>query len=571
MLIEPEINFGDLNSLQQLRRFIYPIEDLTSKMKKLFKPPDSNSTDNSLDIPFNFLRNNPKQYPIPSSCPHFQCANSLTLGPLKRFPDSTIIQQPLTVKNLSILGLKPDVSKSNQCYEVLRSRLPDSVLCITSKYGYIALGTDSGHILGLDAETFKPIFSFVQRTMTNSVQIHRMACTEDDADEDEFVYSLVVADNDGRVWVFRLPTHEEFESGESVTVLLGKIDIPCAVNCAKVSPDGRIIAACCDEQGLYFVNVPKEMYGKIDMKRKVNTKNSGVQHLDGNPVQFEAPQIVALEFLLPSNVNTPAFTPRHNFHMPSLISMQYLSWSCDSRYFAVSSDSHDFIFIVEAGTMKIIKRLRMGDSSLAIEFHPTRREIFAVTNSIGFVHIFDISAILEFAENLDITNMSDEEIYSLSPPAFREIIAINELEKEEEWIDIEDDDDEFVETNESETIVEENVNNQDRKDYIADSKSLDPINDETTAERLIKIHGIQWSSNGQLLYVSLPKGVLVYQTKYVPTLMELCKNTLIGEKSAKGIDHLPDAQLVAEFMDDWDFDWLKRANMWIEEAVEEKE
>ncbi|KAJ3233025.1 hypothetical protein HDU81_002539 [Chytriomyces hyalinus] len=307
--------------------------------------------------------------------------------------------------------------------------LPTQVVSMDMAYGFLAIGFDDGLLAGFCVEDGLPrvvlyVTAAYRFDMFNSVHLSRRAVrkTEDDmidVEEMEYEYTLIVTRNSGFVDVHIMSkhtpanVHERQDTTEHERPLPAMSPChPLATNCfetlggfhapvndARLSPDGKYLACVGDSGGAWIANVKYASGGDDnDVMEQDYSEDSALPKrvfgplqkidMDSDPAHAPLSQSSALH---EARRERTAAQPRNS----SNLTMQYLSWSCDSRYFAATTDTYPWVFIFDAlKGGEIICRLDAATPTYAVSFHPSKPHLLAFSNRLGYVHVVDMSEYL---------------------------------------------------------------------------------------------------------------------------------------------------------------------------------
>ncbi|KAJ3345590.1 hypothetical protein HDU83_003917 [Entophlyctis luteolus] len=304
--------------------------------------------------------------------------------------------------------------------------LPAEVVSMDMAYGFLAIGFDDGILSAFCMEDGVPRLILYQSTvhridMFNSVHISRRVITKkskDDDDDDEFEcryeYTLIVTRNSGFIDIHILSEHRDCTAKEtpheellmshpraeietsdtsplsphhgdlltSAYLTLGGLS--SAPNDARISPNGQFLACVGDNGGVWIGDV---LYGESDQDAPDFDNSTAPFRTMGELWKITLDRLFASTAITNSE---NVFETRHPSNVNSL-TMQYLSWSCDSRYFAASSDSYPCVLIFDAHfDGQIICKLDAGGPTFAVAFHPTKPRILAFSSRKSAVQIVDL-------------------------------------------------------------------------------------------------------------------------------------------------------------------------------------
>ncbi|KAI9343536.1 hypothetical protein BDR26DRAFT_858277 [Obelidium mucronatum] len=389
--------------------------------------------------------------------------------------------------------------------------LPAEVVSMDMAFGFLAIGFDDGILAAFCVEKGLPHLILYETAsnrndMFNSVHISRRIVrkvgSDDMTDEDkpfEHEYTLLVTRNMGAVDVHVLSKHQLQErEKENSTVVCPNHDLATKCtksldgfisppNDARLSPDGRFLACVGDDGGVWIAPMT---YSSSEDKDA-----NAIEEFDATlPIrQFGAFQKLDLGYLFAPMTDPPIAISdatrvtgrRHRQRDVLSLTMQYMSWSCGSRYFAASSDSFPWVLIFDVENEgRVVCRLDAGNPTFAVAFHPTNPYVLAFSNRMGYVHIVDLT---EYLKNpLKETSMSTQPPF-IYPP--RQIL---------------------------------------RHDYQVPgtggtTSTGGRFLQESFSGIVAKINGILWSDDGQRLYVATNRRVLMHTVAdrtEAPSLLE---------------------------------------------------
>jgi hypothetical protein len=168
------------------------------------------------------------------------------------------------------------------------------------------------------------------------------------------------------------------------------------VNDAQISPNGLFAVFVGDHGGIWISKVIYERLEEVDACMETDSDNWEVidededVFIEDTGIQTDDPQLANnWKFSEFKKVSLVGFHSAHD-----QVSMQYASWSCDSRYVAITSDSSGLLIIMEVTERNfgvIRKVLNFGHSTLAVTFHPRIPTLLAFGFRNSYVFIVDIS------------------------------------------------------------------------------------------------------------------------------------------------------------------------------------
>ncbi|KAJ3092330.1 hypothetical protein HK102_008480 [Quaeritorhiza haematococci] len=263
------------------------------------------------------------------------------------------------------------------------------------------------------------------------------------------------------------------------------------------------------------------------------------------------------------------------------LSMQYMSWNCDSRFFAASCDSHPVVLVFEVERPKLKDeeerscgakpklRIDTGAPTYAIAFHPTRPTLLAFTCRQAFVQIVDIAPCLSSNSSPPLRQIITVS-YCIppSPHDLKERLSnsipgrvLSMLAYLREHFDFEEPEQQgdltgsvsgtavdtllakgatgrarAAETQVPDTAATGNQNQQEHRGRGTNapsnsnfsSRSRKVLEELPPCQKIWqKLNGLTWSADGWSLYVASKRRVLVYPVCGVPSLVELARRAVV--------------------------------------------
>ncbi|KAJ3362953.1 hypothetical protein GGF32_005093 [Allomyces javanicus] len=167
---------------------------------------------------------------------------------------------------------------------------------------------------------------------------------------------------------------------------------------------------------------------------------------------------------------------------------RYVAWAPCATRFAVSSNTHPCLFIFTAPTLdgesaRLEHVIFTAQSTYAVAFHPRDRSVFAVSNRHGFVQIIDIDAYDPLRVEVPKGRTLDEAAAAWSDDTISDLVL-------------------------------------EASKY---PREIVPVWHRSTS---CQTNGLQWSLDGQLLYIATNDRVLVYQFNRPPSLFDMIARRL---------------------------------------------
>ncbi|KAJ3195259.1 hypothetical protein HK101_000721 [Irineochytrium annulatum] len=479
----------------------------------------------------------------PSTSTHFQCANGLALGArtsveiLHPFIESTsldapperrnvLFQRPLTCYRHAIVegganlladvmhahvraavgghgvAVSPDVfsttavfAEEDRRFSRLAAKwmLPIDPIAFEVRHGYMAVGNHGALAVYCVMESEAPrciLAVSVRSEMFNSCQVTKREVVKGEDVVHEF--SLVVARNKGFVDVYRLSTHAKPEKApiaghhpqhvEPVVLEASKGTYNPA-NDARISPDGLYLASVGDNGNVSLGRI--RYYSKWEPGSVVNNAGVANEALDeeGEDEDTSLPirRFDKLEKITSLFEDKNEYSHRREFRAER-ITFQYLSWSCNSKMFAVTSDNNPLVLVFDVKDGgRLLFKIDAGAPTFAVAFHPAIDTLLAFANRTDFVQIVDLVTVLEQTD----TSTPSEVCRTVQPP--RQLL---------------------------------------RHAY---KLMLPTVRHMSSRDISCGICGIQWADDGRHLYIATHRRVVMWPClKVVPVLQEECLRAMEG-------------------------------------------
>ncbi|KAJ3371424.1 hypothetical protein GGF31_003349 [Allomyces arbusculus] len=478
-----------------------------------------------------FLTRSP-QFPIVfdlrSSANHYQCANALVLGaPMVRF-DHLVLQQPITMDHDAILShLDPTWYKrrlSPGRTDILLASTRARPLSIAAAHGYLLVGDDEGNLAFYCYQP--PLESLATATAsdasiqcTNSKkQVARpqklAAFYQDGACYSTQIfggmhggYFAMVTQYSGVVELYLLPQHADPGADDTAhhegVSSMQKIWLPECVNDAKISPDRRWLVAVGDRGNVWIARVEWDA-ATVDMPLDAPLPMVN----DFALIALEHPVLFAVALANSGQAVDPAGAVRS---MLADFTSQHIAWAPCATRFAVSSDTHPHLLvfttpILDDRPASLEHVVFTVQPTYAVAFHPYDPSILAASNRHGFVQLIDVDA---------------------CDPLRVEVLEGKTLE-------------EAVATWANDTL----------SDLVTAAqrypRDIVPVRHGSTS---CQINGLQWSFDGQFLYIATYKRVLVHQFNRPPSLFDLVTHKLSISETAVMPDTCQHLLIAAALMD----------------------
>ncbi|KAJ3371425.1 hypothetical protein GGF31_003350 [Allomyces arbusculus] len=481
-------------------------------------------------------------FDLPSTANHYQCANGLALGPPVVRLDHLVLQQPITVEGESIRSHLDPIwsawgrrSKGAASNDIDLDATPAWPLSIAAAHGFVVAGDEEGNLTFFCHQPLKDsVVSLAHPPTTplkNSAEVLTTAAattdfpaphdattdqfpstpTDDKSDDEEEVpglqeiatfnlddsynstqvvdgvhggYFAVASRNSGVIELYQLPHHGSqgapHRPPTPKVALVHSMQLRGCVNDAKISPDRHWLAAVGDHGNVWVARIEWDTSapegGAIPMPRVPN---------DPVLVDLMHPALLAAALTDSVRAADPAAAMRA---ILAGFTSQYVAWAPCATRFAVSSDTHPHLFIFAAPKFdgvpaRLEHVINTAQPTYAVAFHPHDRSILAVSNRHGFVQIIDVDA--------------------CAPPPIAVLDGKTLEEAAATW------------TNDT---VNELMSASRRY-----PREVVPVRHKSTS---CQINGLQWSFDGQFLYIATYERVLVYQFNRPPSLFDMIARRL---------------------------------------------
>ncbi|KAJ3362952.1 hypothetical protein GGF32_005092 [Allomyces javanicus] len=466
-----------------------------------------------------FLTRSP-QWPIvfdlPSSANHYQCANALALGsPIVRL-NHLVLQQPITVDHDAVLS-QLDLTwykrrLSHDHTHMFLASTKARPLSIAAAHGYLLVGDDEGN---LAFYCYQPPLECLAMATASDLSIQLMndkkqvagprklaAFYQDGACYSTQIfggmrggYFAMVTQYSGVVELYELPQHADLGANGAAhragVYSLHKIWLRACVNDAKISPDRRWLVAVGDHGNVWIARVE---WGALIVDQPLKAPLPVMN--DFFLIALEHPVLFAVALSDSGQAIDPTEAMRV---MLADFTSQQVAWApCASR-FAVSSDTHPYLIIFSAPTFdgapaRLEHVIGTAQPTYAVTFHPHDRSILAVSNRHGFVQIIDVDA----CDPPQVVVFEGESLEEVA--ATWSANAISDLVAAAQWY----------------------------------PRDIMPVR---IGSMSCQINGLQWSLDGQFLYIATYKRVLVHQFNRPSSLFDLVAHKL----PASDANVMPDA------------------------------
>ncbi|KAJ3362954.1 hypothetical protein GGF32_005094 [Allomyces javanicus] len=502
-----------------------------------------------------FLTRSPRWpiiFDLPSTANHFQCANALALGPPVVRLDHLVLQQPITVESESIRSHLDPIwsawgrrSKNAAAHDFELDLMQAWPFSISAAHGFVVTGDEEGNLTFFCHQPLKDsVVSLAAAPPTAPCSVETLATTAatpdppapsaettikspstpadqspstpaDNKDEEEEVpglqniaafnlddsynstqvvdgvhggYFAVTSRNSGVIELYQLPPHGSqgapHRPPAPKVALVHSMQLRGCVNDAKISPDRHWLAAVGDHGNVWIA--------RIEWDAPVAAED-GAEHkvppprLPNDPVLIDLahPVLIAAALTDSARAADPASAMRA---MLAGFTSQYVAWAPCATRFAMSSDTHPHLFIFSAPTFdgapaRLKHVINTGQPTYAVTFHPHDRSILAVSNRHGFVQIIDVDA-------CDLPRVAVPEGKTLEEAAAA-------------W------------TNDTINELMSAARSYPRE--------IVPVRHKSTS---CQVNGLQWSFDGQFLYIATYERVLVYQFNRPPSLFDMIARRL---------------------------------------------
>ncbi|KAG2233055.1 hypothetical protein INT48_009855 [Thamnidium elegans] len=308
----------------------------------------------------------------------------------------------------------------------------------------------------------------------------------------------------------------KFKGKDNVMLMTNSIQLVRWKN--KITQEYQhMLIGCMNEAGLLFYHLPphrecKLFRGQKNVESTVKL-HSHLRSFSGVPINdaklspdgtklvcvgddniifiihvFHCDTTGAINFSSPTEMVIPPQIFQQKSMKSTPYSSQYVCWSASSRYFAHTSDSHNLVLIWRTCTREILYTIDAVGYTYAISFHPKLDNILVFTNRYGYFHTVDLSNILRFDQQTDYSR-GHQCLATCIQGQYHAVFHTSHLEINHEI-----------------TMV----------------SFRGEIN--TKLRILAKINGIEWSKDGNYLYLATKKRVLAYQfntTQVIPSLLDI--------------------------------------------------
>ncbi|KAJ3371426.1 hypothetical protein GGF31_003351 [Allomyces arbusculus] len=459
-----------------------------------------------------FLTRSPRwpiQFAVPSSTIHFQCANSLALGPFLSPFDGLVLQQPYTVRSDKIFTRTDMDWYSPRCQNrkghACLVTLDDCPLSIAAQHGYLMTGSERGD-LAFFCNQPPAVYSENGGNSVPSLEMIALMDADDMYNSAQIIdgpyggYFGMAALNDGIVEIYPLPAHDApnatvrpHASPASAVRRTWVVNFPGCVNDAKFSPDRHWLACVGDHGAVWLTRV--QWAAPLADGRVQGPKFE-------TPVRADLAHSVLLAVALHDapTAHRRLDTAATMRDFLARVTSQYVAWAPCATRFAVSCDTVPYVlvFALNSGDSDADAVARLehvigtAQPTYAIAFHPHERSILAVSNRHGFVQVIDVEGHvpLKLPEVPRGCTLEDAAV---------------------KW--------------DRETLT---VLAASAMRYLRDV-----IQVTYGSKTSCVINGLQWTVDGRYLYIATNQRVLVYQFNRVPPLFDLVaqKLSLIGTEN----------------------------------------
>jgi hypothetical protein len=351
--------------------------------------------------------------------------------------------------------------------------------CLAQKYGYMGIGGVEGEFelyCCMDPDNPVKIWGTKFKgkdnvmLMTNAIQLVRWKNNSTGA----YQHMLIGCMNEAGLLFYHLPPHNQCKDIKTQrqnqqqqnpvklhSHLRSFNGVP--INDAKLSPDGTKLV-CVGDDNIIFL---------IDVYHCITTGEISF----GTPIEVVIPELV--------------------FQQKNMYSSQYVAWSPSSRYFSHTSDSHNLVLVWRVSTKEIIYSIDAAGYTYAISFHPQLDNILVFTNRYGYFHTVDFS-------KATTANSSE----------FINILTFDHSSREHQCLDT------CIEHSKQAVFHTKHLHLRHEITMVSFRGELN-----TKLRILAKINGIEWSKDGNYLYIATKKRVLAFQffckEAKVPALMDI--------------------------------------------------
>ncbi|KAJ3062432.1 hypothetical protein HDU98_001701 [Podochytrium sp. JEL0797] len=406
--------------------------------------------------------------------------------------------------------------------------LPAEVVSMDLAFGFLAIGFDDGILAAFCMEGGSPRLILYETAsdrfdMYNSVHISRRIVRKDSSNDEEiefeYEFTLLVTRNSAAVDVHILSKHNEspkVHTGDPTIISSNhKLSTKCSEtitgfgappNDARLSPDGRFLAFVGDDGGVWMSSVRYTANAGDEVSQGTEDDDEFDTTLKFR--HFGEVRKLDLEYLFAPMANPPMpvsqCSSAPGTHLgppptPRNMTMQYMSWNSESRYFAASSDTFPWVLIFDAeDNGRVVCRIDAALTTFAVAFHPTNPYILAFSNrqvALAYVHIIDLT------EHLS----NPTEIPATEQPPF--VYPPRQILRHDYKIPTEP---------RSGSYPDLTTLNRPGTNHIHST-------DVTFSTLAAKINGILWSDDGQRLHVATNRRVLMHTVvEREPALLSEC-------------------------------------------------
>ncbi|KAG9304552.1 hypothetical protein G9A89_020116 [Geosiphon pyriformis] len=370
---------------------------------------------------------------------------------------------------------------------------------ITHKFGYLCVGGGEDAISVYSTMNNQPDLLLQTKIdssypiLINSADIFRWEITTTTELEKKYFYLLIVTANQYGVFFFELPPYrnsipntKETKYSSPKLIKHSSVFEPgdpsrAMVNDARISPNGKWVVVVSDSSSNWIFDVVKKEKRKSRKSRKRDLL-ANVPFVIGEPRHLNNIQVL-------------------NRYMAGEYRSQYVSWNSNSTMFAQSSDTHCFIIVWGMPKAEILHVIDTGGPTFAIKFNPLREQLLAFANRFGFFHLVDFS------------QSTDPKItWNTSTLPFQ---GVPHEEKPQH---------EILDTSTSEylppSIIQRAKHVFRHEIYMISRRARN----HPKYRIFSTINGIEWSSDGENLYIASKCRVLTYTIieRPVKSLFEMC-------------------------------------------------
>ncbi|GAA5796475.1 hypothetical protein HPULCUR_001847 [Helicostylum pulchrum] len=308
----------------------------------------------------------------------------------------------------------------------------------------------------------------------------------------------------------------KFKGKDNVMLMTNSIQLVRWEN--KITQEYQhMLIGCMNEAGLLFYHLPphrecKSFRGQKNVESIVKL-HSHLRSFNGVPINdtklspdgsklvcvgddnivfiihvFHCNTTGAISFSPPTEMVIPPQIFQQKSMKPTPYSSQYVCWSASSQYFAHTSDSHNLVLIWRTCTREILYAIDAVGYTYAISFHPKLDNILVFTNRYGYFHTIDLSNILRFGQQTNYSR-GHKCLATCNQDLYHAVFHTSHLQINHEIT------------------------------MVSFRGEID-----TRLRILAKINGIEWSKDGNYLYLATKKRVLAYQfnmTQVIPSLLDI--------------------------------------------------